>query len=61
MKAFISIPIDGDFVIVRMRAEGDGILGDLIAEIRPGESFMGDDYDTLVSHGEGEIEIEMMN
>lgn len=44
MKAYPGIEPDGALV-VRIRAEGDGIIGDLFQEVRPSEHWAGLGYD----------------
>lgn len=55
MKVFLSV-LPG-VVIVQRRAEGDGIIGDAIDEIRQDGSFEGVSYSELRKMGDGEHEI----
>lgn len=56
MKVFLSS--GGDVFLVRARAEGGGALGDLVVEVRPGDSFLGHTYDDLAALGEGAHDLE---
>jgi hypothetical protein len=57
MKAYFTSS-DGGTVVVRARAEGDGIIGDLIADVGEGEDFFGVSYADLRSSGAGEIIVD---
>lgn len=50
-----------DYVIVRLRATGDGNVAHLEQEVAPGEYFMDFEYTELRALGEGEIESEVFD
>ncbi len=56
MKCFLSLATTGA-LLIQVRAEGEGIIGDLTATVTPGHSFMGHDYAALVALGNGEHDI----
>lgn len=58
MTVFLTVDKDAGTVHVQARAEGDGAVGDLVREIKPGESFLGWSYDELVKLGDGQHELE---
>ena len=47
-------------VLVRARAEGPGMIGDLEHYVTPGERFCGIPYDVLRSAGDGAHELESL-
>ena len=53
----IYLTLEKDHILVSARAEGDGMLGDIFEEVRPGESFWGLSYEDLRNHGSGELEM----
>lgn len=55
MKVYLTV--EKNRVLIAARAEGEGMLGDLFEEVRPGESFWGFSYEDLKKHGSGELEI----
>jgi len=58
MRWFFFVAADG-VIELRARAEGDeGLVGDMFAEIRPGESFYGLSYDALRDAGDGVIVVD---
>jgi len=61
MKIFIQIN-DDDSLIIRARAEVDGIIGDMVRYVEPGQRLQIDGanltYDDLIKHGDGEMIIE---
>lgn len=58
MTVAVLLPLP-DLVVLKARAEGaGGARGDLVREIRPGESFLGWRYDELRQLGEGLHELE---
>lgn len=48
--------ITDDLIFGRIRAEGDGVVGDSTFEMSPGESFRGVTFDDLKAHGVGPFE-----
>jgi hypothetical protein len=56
MKAFYTSSDGG--VVIRLRAEGGGIVGDAIVDLHKGETFYGLSYVDLKNGGSGEILIE---
>jgi hypothetical protein len=54
---------DGGSLMIRARAEGPNVIGDMIQEIVPGESFLGFTYDELIAFtmdggGDGYVEVD---
>ena len=45
MTIYVSVDKENSVVQLMARAEGDGIIGDFVDEVRPGESAFGRTYD----------------
>jgi hypothetical protein len=56
MKMFFA-RID-DEIELRARAEGDGVVGDFLYILKPGDNFRGIDYDDLAEHQGGTITVD---
>lgn len=54
----IFLDLIGDVVDVRVRVEGEGMVGDDFAELRPGQSFYRIPYDELRKHAPGVVEVD---
>ena len=47
-----------DVVVVQMRAESDGEIGDMVMEVHAGEEFAGISYADLIAAQAGKIEFD---
>lgn len=57
MNAFFYVDESGR-VVVRARAEGDGVIGDMIEDIHRGEAFFGVTYDEMKKRGSGKLTVK---
>jgi hypothetical protein len=56
MKLFLTVC--EDCVVIQARAEGTGIVGDMVQRIFPGETVLGLSYEALRALGNGAHDIE---
>ncbi len=54
----ISVSINNTTVLIMARAEGDGIIGDLMHELKQGDSFFNIPYSTFIDKGEGMFDLK---
>jgi hypothetical protein len=54
----VYVSIGAGVILLRVRAEAAGTLGDLTFEVRPGESAFGKGYDEWIALGSGPHWIE---
>jgi hypothetical protein len=59
MTVFLTVDKDAVRVYVQARAEGEGVVGDVVREVGPDEDFLGWSYDKLVALGDGRHDVEV--
>jgi hypothetical protein len=59
MTVFLTVDKDAVRVYVQARAEGEGVVGDVVREVGPDEDFLGWSYDELVALGDGRHDVEV--
>lgn len=57
MRFYLSPVTSTGAVVVRAVMEGDGMIGDFVQPIGPGEDFYGTPFDELVKLGPGEHDL----